>query len=442
MNRQRLVSVVGVVGLALALPLLLRAVNSVTRWLTGAQGKLAAISIDTQRPLGPLPQPWRALAQGGDQLTTFLDSSSSQVAALAPSYIRIDHIYDGFDVVKREGGTLKFDWSRLDAQVTKIRSTGALPFFSLSYMPAAISQGDLTDPPRDWNEWALVVGKTIEHYSGDQGLAGVYYEVWNEPDLFGKWRIGGKKDYRQLYLYASRGAAAASGVLPFKLGGPGTTGLYKNWLEGFLPFVLANQLRLDFLSWHRYGLNLEQYFQDVVAVDRWLDNHPYFASVEKIISEMGPESTKGGANANRTGAAHLIASTRELLTKISYGFSFAVSGDWGIVGTPRYAALELLSRLGEQRLPVTGEGTWVRAIASLKGDTYQVLLVNYDPKGLHSEVVPATFTNLKQRNFRLRQVTLGGNVVQDHIATTTAILQRELPLSPNSAVLLELTPTD
>ena len=35
---------------------------------------------------------------------------------------------------------------------------------------------------------------------------------------------------------------------------------------------------------------------------------------------------------------------------------------------------------------------------------------------------------------------MGGGTIQSEVATTEAILQREIPMTPNSAVLLELTP--
>ena len=69
-----------------------------------------------------------------------------------------------------------------------------------------------------------------------------------------------------------------------------------------------------------------------------------------------------------------------------------------------------------------------------------MLIVNYDPKESHSEVVPVTFVNLADQNFLLRQITMNGATLQNEIATTEAILQREIPMTPNSAVLLELTP--
>ena len=439
-KREQWISLIGVVALAILLPAILRATNQVMRLLVSAEGRLAAIAVETDQVLGPLPAPWRSLAQGGDNLETFLDGVIEDVTQLEPEYIRIDHIYDQLVVVGRNEGRLTYDWTRLDTLVNKMATTGAKPFLSLSYMPPAISSGDILSAPQDWNLWKEAVQKTIEHYSGEMGIDNVYYEVWNEPDLFGEWKMGGKKDYKQLYLWAARGAAAATGTRPFKLGGPGTTGLYKNWIDGFFPYVLENRLRLDFFSWHRYDLDIEKYISDVQNVDRWLDRHPYFSNVEKVITELGPSSKAGGDNDNKTGAAHLVAVMRELMFKVSRGFSFAVNGDFGILGKPRSEALKMLTGLGDQRLAITGEGTWVRAIGAQKDNAYQVILANYDPKGTHSEVVPVTFISHKEREFTLRRTALGGNTVSKKVATSEAVLQDQVPLTPNSVVMLELEP--
>ncbi len=442
-KREQAVSFVGVVLLALMLPGILKLTNSVVRYFVGAEGRLAAIGVETDKILGPLPAPWKGLAQGGDKLKTFLDSTSTEIANIGTEYIRIDHIYDGFEVVSRGQSGLVFDWTKLDQLVDKIVATGAKPFFSMSYIPEAIATGDIVSSPKNWNEWSLLVKKTIEHYSGELQLNDVYYEVYNEPDLFGGWKIGGAKDYRNLYRFASLGASAAENVLPFKIGGPATTGLYKNWVDNFFPYILENNLRLDFFSWHRYDLDAEKYIEDIKSVDTWIDRHPYFAHVEKIISEMGPQSDRGGENDTKLGAAHLVYVSRELMFKVKYGMSFAVDGDWGIVGKPRYEALLLLSMLGSQRTSVTGEGSWVRAIAAKKNGVNQVLLVNYDPKGIHNELVPVSFLNFKGNNFRLRRTMYTSNkmsVFEESVATTEAVLQSEVPMSPNSLVLLELVP--
>ena len=429
----------GLVALALFLPVLLRGVNYLQRMWVGAEGRLAAITVDGERPIGPLPRPWRAIAQGGEDLNTFLDGNEEKVKALGVEYIRIDHIYDRFDVVSGDGNGVKLDWSRLDRLVDKIATAGAKPFFSLSYMPAEIASGDEVSEPRDWGKWQEIVQKTIEYYSGEKGLEGVYYEVWNEPDLFGKWTIGRRKDYNRLYYYSALGASQAKGVKDFKLGGPATTELYKNWVDEFLPYVLEKRLRLDFLSWHRYDSDEGKYIADMDNADYWLERHPYFSQVEKIISETGISSEPGGKNDTRTGAAHLILVARDLMSRVKYGFNFSLTGKWGMLGKPREQALAMLAKLEGNRLPLTGEGTWVKAIAAGDDSRVQVIVVNYDPKERHSEVVPVSFVNLKNQRFIMKETFLSGESRQEEVATNGAVWQKEIPMTPNSAVLLELS---
>jgi hypothetical protein len=437
-NRQQIISFLGVILLALALPMVLKFVNNLVRYWVGAEGRLSAITVETNRELGPMPKPWLALAQGGQDLTTFLDTNATAVATLKPEYVRIDHVYDGFGVVKRDGEELVFDWARLDGVVNKMISLGAKPFLSLSYMPEALG-ADLTGEPRNWSEWSTVVQKTVERYSGR--IEGVYYEVWNEPDLFGKWTMGGKKDYRNLYLYSVRGAEAAmanTGVKKFKIGGPATTGLYRDWVDGMFQFVAENNVRMDFVSWHRYDLSAEKYQEDVRSIEATLLRNPKFAGIEKVITEMGPNSAVGKENDTKVGAAQTVAAQRALMGKVDYGFNFAVAGDWGIVNKPRYNALKMLATLGQVRMPLTGEGSWVNAIAAKDGKSIQVLLTNYDQKNGHSEVVPVSFVSLRGHKFRIKTTNLEGTVSQQDVATSEAVLQRQIPMAPNDVVLVEL----
>src|SRR3989344_1472032 len=128
MRREQMLSAGSVIAMILVLPLLLKGVSYVSRFLVGAEGRLAAITVETDHVLGPMPAPWRALAQGGDELTTFLDNTSGQVAGIKTAYIRIDHLYDGFDVVSRDGNGLQFNWTKLDTLIEKMRAAGVIPF--------------------------------------------------------------------------------------------------------------------------------------------------------------------------------------------------------------------------------------------------------------------------------------------------------------------------
>ncbi len=157
--------------------------------LSKATIKPADIVVKTDQITGVLPDFWQALAQGGEEADPFtLSPVLEKTAQLSPKYIRIDHIYDFYQVVERgEDGSLSFSFAKLDILVNDILKTGAKPFFSLSYMPPVLAKdGQVTGFPLDLREWQLLVKETIEHYSGRDNfnLTDVYYEVCNEPEYF------------------------------------------------------------------------------------------------------------------------------------------------------------------------------------------------------------------------------------------------------------------
>jgi hypothetical protein len=188
---------------------------------------------------------WNNFAQGGEEKENMLRSVIPQVKTLKPNYIRIDHVYDFYEPVKRgTDGKLFYDWVRLDNEIKNIRDTGALPFISLSYMPPALASGNEVSNPNNWSEWQDLIKTTIEHISGKSGLgiANVYYEVWNEPDLFGDFKLSGEKNYLNLYLYAAKGAQSTNNVYAYKIGGPAITSLRKDWIEAMLSYTKAHNL--------------------------------------------------------------------------------------------------------------------------------------------------------------------------------------------------------
>ena len=440
--------------LLLGLMVTLAAVRISVKILSQAGGKPAEIVVDVSTDLGPISPLWQALAQGGEEKYPFA-AVVNQVAGLSPRYLRIDHIYDLYEVVDKQNNQLVFDWSQLDKQVDQILATGALPFFSLSYMPPAIAQdGVVTNPPVNWEDWALVVQETVEHYSGRNGrnLPEIAYEVWNEPDLFGGWRLGGDKNYLELYFWAERGARRVTNCQPFKIGGPGISTPYKNWVNQFLDYLAENNLRIDFYSWHRYALNPEDYLQDVDAVDNWLFKNAGH-TLEKYLTEWGPSSENLPLYNSNFAAAHILATISTLIQRVDLAFTFEVKDgsttSWGILTNeflgpvkekPRYQALKLLNQISGSRLSFEGQGTWVSGLAAKEGKTIKILLVNLDPEGEHFENVPLTINNMENGVYRLRLVNQQGeNTYQQEIPAGR--LQGTFPLRANQWLLIELSKT-
>lgn len=459
--RESLKKLAPLIVVLLALPILLVAIPEAVRYLGRASGTPANLVIDMEGIIGPLPHPWRNLAQGGEELDKpMIASVINETKALQPEYIRLDHLYDGYNIVSRGGdGTLTYDWSRLDATIKDILATGAKPFLALSYMPPAISRGDIVDLPRDWGEWEAVVQATIEHYSGvnQMNIPNVYYEVWNEPDLFGGYKISAtEKNYLTLYSHSAAGARRAKNVNAYKLGGPATTALYKNWVNTFLDFCQKNNIRLDFYSWHRYNTDLEQFEDDWNQIYSWLDDHPERSDMELTITEWGHDSEVDPGYDTKFGAIHTLAVSRVMMGKISKGFIFEIKdgpgasklwGRWGLMTNdkygapekkPRYNAIQLLNSLGENRVSVGGEGSWVKAIGSETEGVYKILVINYDASGKHAESVPVTLDNLPKRNFSYKRTDFLGGSKSQNVATTEAKWRTLEYMAPNSAAMIEV----
>lgn len=438
-------------------------------FLSRAFYRRANLVIDTKSYLGPLQHNWQALAQGGEESgVRMLENVSLPVSALSPRYIRLDHIYDFYNVVSRNSqNQIELNWSELDATVCDIYRTGAKPFFVLGYMPPALSlDGSLISVPKSWQEWAYVVQKTVERYSGletrlcggvyDEWLKDIYYEVWNEPDLesFGKWSIyGGAKDYRALYYHSVQGAMKAQNVNRFLIGGPVTTRPYRNWFITFLNYAKSQSLRVDFLSWHHYSKDTNDFNNEVKNVHSWLKDPALkqYQNLPLIISEWGYDSNPNPIADTNVGAAHTVATIRDLVDqKVEMAFAFEVKDglnpSWGIFTydakpKPRFYALKLLNVLSRHRLAVEGEGTNVKAIAS-RGplNRLSLVIVNYDPTNSLTEAVPLTVYNVQNGRYRLIQTDLNEQQLVEEIEVNTEVINKNILMIPNQVISLEIAP--
>lgn len=419
----------------------------------------ANIHVYTNNVMENYHRPWRNLAQGGEDNNWRLTPLISQVKALNPEYIRIDHIYDFYEIVQGTSGNLSFNFSKLDLVIDDILATGAKPYIALTYMPLQLSDGDIIGAPQNYNDWQIVVQKTIEHISGTRGITDVYYEVWNEPDLFGSWKYYGDKNYLNLYLYSSRGAQNAQGVKPFKLGGPATTAFYTSWIDALAKFAVENNLKLDFISWHKYSNDVDQYRNDFIQIEKLLEKYPRLENATEFhITEWGLDSENNPGYDTNLSAAHTVATSIEMVGTINKAFSFEIQdgknsegkeywGRWGLFthqdfgskAKPRYYALKMLDRISEQRVQLLGKGSWVKALAAknLNGNI-EVIMANYDKFNSHGENVPITFENINPGNYTITKELSSGQSFTENIATSEAKLQTYFYMPTNSVGFVTL----
>ena len=445
----------------LSLPLVIIVSEQVQRLLSKAAPQPANIIIDTQNPVGPIPLGWNSHAQGGEEPPPMLKAVAPKLKEISPKYIRLDHIYDYYDIVKRKDSGFEYDFSRLDETVNDIIASGAIPFFSLSYMPNVFtSSGKVIDIPSNWNWWKDLVKATVERYSGKSGqnLTGVYYEVWNEPELpqFGSWKIGSDKDYRLLYFHAATGASEAKGANNFFFGGPAVGSYYPNWVNGFLSYVVQNNLRLDFYSWHRYHKRPAMFNQDAQNIRKNLAAFPKFAKIPLVLSEWGIDSENTPINNSESAAAFAVSAITQFINDIDLAFAFEVKdgpppggGHWGLFThekstpplspKPRFFAYSALNKLSGQKLSLSGSGTYVSGLASKNDQKITVVLGNYDLNGKNTENVPVTFTGLPPSSYKINySYPLSQTTGSFELIATNGNLTKEFPLSANNILVLEL----
>lgn len=372
------------------------------------------ITVD-MASVSPLPRIWQYLAQGGEVPIPQLTGVVNEIKELTPLAIRLDHIFDAYRVVsKNDKGQLIYDFSLLDREVDAIIKAGAKPFLSLSYVPPDLADPANPERPASYALWQELVMETVAHYSGkaNKNISGVYYEVYNEPDLFGKWS---PPDYMLLYEASVKGAAEAPNTNPFLIGGPGITSFMKTFMETFFNVAQNKNLRVDFVSWHAYYPNVNKITQDAALLGQILSDQPQFQNVRKIVSEWGSFPEKHLWHDTIFDNSHIVATVSRSLSAVDELYYFEVKdgksltgdtyfGGWGIltgeesgfIKKPRYFALQLLNKLKPLKFSVTGENENISAIASGNNTSDLTLILTHYSAGAGNAplLTPVRFTHL------------------------------------------------
>ncbi len=253
-------------------------------------------------------------------------------------------------------------------------------------------------------------------------LKDVYYEVWNEPDLFGNYKYYGEKNYLELYRHAAIGSENAQNVNVFRLGGPSTASYYPAWMSAFLQFVKDNKLKFDFLSWHRYSTDTNLFLEDALKLDSLLNTFPEYKNVERIISEAGYNSEVHPGYDTLFSAYHTASLFAKLKGKVYQVFPFELVdglspkgeiywGRWGLmthpskglVLKPRYFLWKVLNSFEGELLQSSGENDFVNVVPLKNGDSYKILIVNFSADDTRVENVPISLLNILpgEYNYRL-----------------------------------------
>ncbi|MAU93368.1 MAG: hypothetical protein CMJ93_04085 [Planctomycetes bacterium] len=164
--------------------------------------------------------------------------------------------------------------------------------------------------PASADTWADTVITILENYESLHGFVPSFVEIWNEPDRR-EFYNGDIVDYLELYTAASKKIKYRWPEM--QVGGMGLAG-YRSEMGGTQSAILslidhaaANDLPLDFVSWHHYTIaNGLQYSRFLETLHQRLDSYN-MSDVKLIVSEWNiypspnPEFDRGHNAANYAG---------------------------------------------------------------------------------------------------------------------------------------------
>lgn len=359
------------------------------------------ISIDAGKDLGPLKPLFRDFAQGGESPDPdYLEGLIDEMRVLRPRMVRFDHAMHTFFAYETTDGRTAYDFSDFDKKISVIREMGAEPLICLSFTPDHLADGpDRTYPPRDLRKWEELVYVLVRHANleGDHPIR--YWEVWNEPNLEAFWR-GTRRQFLDLYTATVRAALRADPAI--RIGAAGYAGFPEDWINDLLDHVVANQLRLDFLSWHLYFVPPQTYAQTAQQALEMLRKRGLRA--ELILDEWNYHAALPPENDTHVGAAYIAEALRHMLdTPLDYAPFFEIRdgwnpqdrefwGRWGMFTwherpKANYFCMQAWSRLADQRIVLQSTDPRVDGIATRDGDRIVALL--YNSTGLAVEAMTA-----------------------------------------------------
>jgi len=300
----------------------------------------------------------------------------------------------------------------LDANVAIDRQTGATPELIVDYTPPCLA----TDPPAgvnpnytppdigpDMAKWQALVYQMALHEIGAEGVR--VFEVWNEPNgLF--WVAPDKiSAYLTLYQATATSLEAAASALGVQIlvGGPALAAVptlpYLGWISQLCSFAVANNLPLDFISWHEYSPEDPTYGTVVAAIRAevaefptlhpllWLDEwntsavgNPAMSGSEGaafVAAELDSAQSAGIDRATFYEAADdSPLDTFGVLTQaLAPKFDYQVFAMWHSM-----AGAELSTSIAPNQTGAGLQGQ-IGAVASTSGGAVDVVVYNYDPTG-------------------------------------------------------------
>ena len=231
------------------------------------------IQVDAGTPTGPFEW-WRhCFGHGAINNSPLPPRVVEGVKKLKPRLIRI-FLQEYFNIYPAHG---QFDWSILDPYMDALAQTGADVVATINLKPPVLFPvvDETIWRPNDVAEWQEVIYQLVKRYSVDRPIV-THWEHANEPDIGESgacpYLIPTAEENFEFYRTLIEPVLAA--FPEAKVGGPAMAYDRSPILKGFIDLCGQNNTQLDFVSWHRYDSNLENFRESVATVQAYLDGFP------------------------------------------------------------------------------------------------------------------------------------------------------------------------
>jgi len=365
-----------------------------------------SVDVDAASSIGSVLRPWTPMI-GSEHLSQLLSAQTTGGQPIGADLTRALEIVreevgvqavrahailcDDLGVYREVDGIAVHDFSGVDEVYDRLLALGLRPVVELSFMPRDLAAEPsrtvfdyqaVVSPPKDWDRWGALIEDLVRHLIHRYGIDEVRqwpFEVWNEANLEVFWS-GTRQEWMRLYDVTAFAVRRAHPDL--LVGGPSSAAA--GWVADLLEHVEQSGAPLDFLSTHTYGsppldframcsrygrANLRIYWTE------WGVTPTHFAAVNDSVFAAtfllrGMRSAAGRVDA----LAYWVASDHfEDLGRpprlLHGGFGLLTVGN---LRKPRFWALALAQRLGEQELAVRlagdGAGGLVQAWAARRAD--------------------------------------------------------------------------
>ena len=427
--------------------------------------------------------------------------TAERMRPLRPNIVRIDA---GFERLYPKDRMLDADaFDALRGQIKDARSIGGEPLVILSYTPVWLADGrpssDRTKvPPSDADVWQGLVGAVVKRLVP----VGVrWFEVWNEPDspVFFQGLL--PEFLERVYSPSASAVAKIERRTGHDLhfGGCACLAADPLWMVPMMSFARANDLPLDFLSWHHYGnapflgpdgaeplgppefqpllqplrqrnpvTSASFYGDQIAAVRSWRDaiygddeRKPELWIDEWNLSPGGFDHWHDTVVGAAFQAATLVEFQRAGLDRASvfrsvdhaYGPDVVPAqpelyGGFGLVGRygtmkPAWRAHRFWRELGRDALAFTSSADSRLGVSGVltrqNNRCFIALIANFQASGEHAHAAELRLEGANAVRWRVRVLGLDGSRAIFSVTAVSGEVVVRLDVPPNDAVLVEMS---